>query len=120
MPRHSIHLGAAWEPPAGAASPGWLRRFGRPSGLGPGERVVLVCDAGSGRPAWRRLLLNGQELSLAEATLTRFECDVTASLLPRNELVVEPLTAVPSRDGVRRADLPREWGRFTLEIDAPD
>ncbi|MFM8703095.1 MAG: hypothetical protein ACKOHG_04380, partial [Planctomycetia bacterium] len=41
---HSIHLGAAWEPPMPSAGGGteWKRRFGRPAGLEPGDRVLLV------------------------------------------------------------------------------
>jgi hypothetical protein len=48
---HRISLSAAWEPPLDPARPVWVRRFGRPAGLGDqgrgahpaaGPRVVLV------------------------------------------------------------------------------
>ena len=41
---HTIDLTNAWEPPT-AGSRAWVRRFGRPSGIEPGDRIWLVMDA---------------------------------------------------------------------------
>lgn len=117
MPRHAIHLGTAWEPPT-AALPGWVRRFGRPAGVEPGDRVLLVCEAADIADAWRAATLNDQPVAWREAGLGSFDSDVTALLLPRNTLVV-PEGRLEASDGdraERRSALPTAWGRLSLVI----
>ena len=123
MSRHSIHLGAAWEPGDASAGATWIRRFGRPGGLGPRDRVLLVWERTADAPAWRRLVLNGHDLGPWGDGGSRFESDVTALLTRRNELVLElPALAasVVGGFGLGRASLPVEWGRIALEIVASD
>jgi hypothetical protein len=120
MPRHSIHLGDAWQPPTKATG-AWVRRFGRPTGVGAGDRLFLVCERLAGAPVWRRLELNGRELPPVEPGMQRWECDVTALLDGRNELVLLPAAAEAAAMGSgARMPLPRAWGRMTIEIEAPD
>lgn len=112
MPRHAIHLGAAWETPATPGGP-WVRRFGRPSGVGPRDRVLLVWDP-PGAVSPKALDLNGQALA------TDPEVDVTTLLGDRNELslFVDPLPEGEPRG--ERAALPVAWGRPTLVIVVSD
>ncbi|MCE9631686.1 MAG: hypothetical protein K8S94_13345 [Planctomycetia bacterium] len=119
MPRHAIQLGTAWEPPA--ADGRWLRRFGRPSGVGPGDAVVMVVERAAPSVPWRRLLLNDVELSFTAVAGGRHECDVTTLLRDRNELLVVPETAAPAAvDTPRgRPRFPEEWGRIFIEIVTP-
>jgi hypothetical protein len=118
--RHVIHLGAAWEPPtaAGGGGSAWVRRFGRPSGLQAGDRVLLV---------WERVVvhdapagtLNGSPLPGSATGASRWEHDVTALLRDRNELRLEAPHPEPvCETGVAhgRADLPAAWGRVALVI----
>jgi hypothetical protein len=61
-----------------------VRRFGRPTNLGPAERVHLVIEStGASLVA----TLNG--LPLGESPALPERVDITAGLLPRNELVIE-------------------------------
>ena len=116
--RHVINLATAWEPPADG-SRAWVRRFGQPSGLEPGDRVWLVVDGGL--PA--TLVLNGVCLSA--------ECarhDVADLLEPRNELLLVPSAVVaidagrscettsPVSSTGRRA-LDPQFGSVRLEIE---
>jgi len=118
MTRHAIHLGTAWEPPA-AAMPAWVRRFGRPAGVEPGDRLLLVCEATDLPDAWRKATLNDQPLAWREADSGDLECDVTALIQSRNTLVV-PDGRVTPPDGKwsdhRRAAVPEAWGRLSLVI----
>jgi len=88
MSVHAIHLGNAWDrDPAAARTPahGWRRRFGRPAGLAPGDRVFLVVE----RPALSSAAsLNGRELPAIAAGTPRWTCDVTTLLLDRNDLIL--------------------------------
>jgi len=117
MTRHAIHLGTAWEPPA-AAMPAWVRRFGRPAGVEPGDRLLLVCEAADHAEAWRAATLNEQPLAWREADPGDLECDVTAVIKPRNTLVVpgDRLGPPESDASGRRAALPEAWGRLSLVI----
>ncbi len=117
MPRHAIHLGTAWEPPS-AAVPAWVRRFGRPAGIEPGDRLLLVCEAAELADAWRSATLNDQPLAWREAGPGTFESDASSLLLPRNTLVVSVGHVAPA-DGdrlERRAVLPDAWGSLSLVI----
>jgi hypothetical protein len=85
-PMHAIHLGNAWDRVAAAGRPqdSWRRRFGRPTGLVPGDRLFLVVE----RPGLSAsATLNGCELPAIAAATARWTCDVTALVVDRNELV---------------------------------
>jgi hypothetical protein len=116
MPRHAIHLGAAWEPPPAPGNP-WMRRFGRPSGVGASDRLVLVCE-GVADAVWQTATLNDRPLAWHEAGPGILECDVTAMLTDRNLLAVtEATTLAPAgRAPVARAALPSAWGRLSLVV----
>lgn len=125
MSDHVIRLGNAWEPPAARTGEGagrWRRRFGRPGGLGPGDRVVLVVE----RPELPAgAALNGVPLP-AVVPGDRWTHDVTPLLADRNELVLEiglpeptpDPTAEPARVGpiAGRRPLPEVAGAVRLEI----
>lgn len=119
MPRHAIHLGVAWEPPPAAATP-WTRRFGRPTGVGPTDRIVLVCAgvAEGAAPVWRTATLNDRPLAWRDAGPGDLECDVTAVLTDRNLLAV--MAAMPEPVSGRavgaRAPLPSAFGRLSLVV----
>jgi len=109
---HTIDLTNAWEPPvagsrAAARSQVWVRWFGRPSGLGPGDRVWLVMDL----PPPADATLNGAALPAAAGA---WRIDVTDRLEPRNELV---LLLDADGGGGRRAALPAPCGGVRLEIE---
>ena len=116
---HSIHLGTAWEPPAPAATDGrvlWTRRFGRPGGLEPGDRVLLVVTQPT---VAAELVVNAVRLPLLSAGEGRWEQDITPLLRVRNELLVR--VAVPvGGDTVHgqqgRGRLPAVIGTVALEI----
>jgi hypothetical protein len=115
MPRHAIHLGTAWEPPT-ASTPAWVRRFGRPAGLEPGDRLVLVCEAAESVDLWRAATLNGHGLEWSGAAAGVIECDVTAVIVSRNRLVV-PAYDGQERDGPgTRVTTPQAWGRLSLVV----
>ena len=59
------------------------RRFGRPRTLSEGETVWLV---GEGMPAVVEVWLNGERLGEGEVS---FAFEVTAKLLPRNEVWID-------------------------------
>lgn len=116
MPRHAIHLGTAWEPPA-AGIAAWVRRFGRPAGVEPGDRLLLVCEAAILADAWPAATLNDLPLVWREAGPGSFESDVTKLLHLRNTLVVPGAAAAADGDPAEhRAALPEAWGRLSLVI----
>jgi len=119
--RHAIHLGAAWEPPV----PGpdgcvrWMRRFGRPAGLGPGDVVRLVVD----RPGVAAsIAVNGVPLPPVVRGVERWEAEITPLLRDRND--IELLAALPSSAAGRspmaagRGPLPPAVGAVGIEIDS--
>lgn len=114
MPRHAIHLGTAWEPPLAGQS-AWVRRFGRPTGVDAGDRVLLACESVVAADAWRMATLNGRELAWCETAPGTLECDVTGLIDDRNVLVL-PVAAAAANAGAGRAALPRHCGRPTLVI----
>jgi hypothetical protein len=115
---HSIHLGAAWEPPAPAVDGGteWRRRFGRPARLEPGDRallVVLQAEVAAG------VTLNAVPLPPLPAGTRRWTHDVTPLLRDRNELVFATtgLWVAGVADAASgRGPLPAVFGRVALEI----
>lgn len=76
MTPHRIRLHGFWDSKAGRHA----RRFGRPRTLDAGETAWLV-GVGSGT-----VLLNGEPLGEAAGA---FAFEVTARLLPRNEVAFE-------------------------------
>lgn len=112
---HTIDLTNAWEPPvagsrATAGPQIWVRRFGRPSGIEPGDRVWLVMDV----PPPADATLNGAALPSLSDAAGPWRIDVTDRLGARNELVL-PLGV--DGGGMRRAALPATRGGVRLEIE---
>jgi hypothetical protein len=116
---HSIHLGTAWEPPAAVEADGrvfWTRRFGRPGGLEPGDRVLLVVAAAAVAAEVR---VNAVSLPPLTAHADRWTHDITPLLRDRNELritVAAPAQSDSVREPQGRGPLPSVLGRVTLEI----
>jgi hypothetical protein len=142
---HRISLSAAWEPPLDPARPVWVRRFGRPAGLGDqgrgahpaaGPRVVLVVAGDA-----VAVVLNGIPLAVEPPASQEHEPpasqeheppasqeheppasqrhDITQLIAARNELRLT--SAVVERvvgNPARhgRIDLPEAVGRVWLEI----
>jgi acrylyl-CoA reductase (NADPH) len=121
QPRHAIRLADAWEPPALVDDGIRLdRHFGRPSGLEPGDRVVLAV-VGPAVPA--AVTVNGSPLPPIVATAARWEHDITPLLRERNHLaLVIPATAAPivaaapAGAAGGRGRLPVAIGGVTIEI----
>jgi hypothetical protein len=118
---HAIQLGAAWEPPSPAAADGrvvWTRRFGRPAGLGPGDRVLLVVSQPS---IAGEMVVNAVALPRLAAGASRWAEDITPLLQDRNELRVAVAAAstidhAPARGPHGRGPLPSVIGIVALEI----
>lgn len=117
MPRHAIHLGTAWEPPT-AEAPVWVRRFGRPAGVEPGDRLVLVCERVTVPAVWSTATINGRSLAWHAADAATLECEVTAVIADRNALTVPVASGDPAvaGDATPRSTLPPTWGRLSLVI----
>jgi hypothetical protein len=114
--RHAINLSTAWLPPDPAAGRlAWLRRFGMPAGIGPGDRVWLVIEAAVGG----KVALGGEPLPPVAAGAC-WRQEVTAALRVRNELaltVSAGAAALPVTAAHGRRDLPATIGRVRLEIE---
>jgi len=113
---HLIQLGAAWEPPRPAAVEGgviWTRRFGRPTGIGPGDRVLLVVT----QPAVAAdVAVNAIHLPPLIAGASRWEVEITPLLRVRNELCVTLALPAPNGRPAGRLSLPSALGGVMLEI----
>jgi len=138
MQSHTIRLNAVWEPPDLPAAhtptgggPVWRRRFGRPTGLEGGLRVLLVVEAPASIPGQSpfdlglpvSLVLNGTPLSRPADGLRSWITDITPLLAHRNELLLTPAVAgwPPGGSPIAvnlhgRCDLPVECGRVSLQI----
>jgi hypothetical protein len=113
---HRIRLSSAWEPPA-ERDGAWVRRFGRPAPLRPGERVLLVVE----RPAIASLTLNATPLPVPAAGATLWSHDITPLLEARNELLLvpDPAHVGPAAGAIEahgRAALPSRYGIVVLRI----
>jgi len=122
---HEIQLGAAWEPPAPASADGWVvwtRRFGRPAGLEPGDRVLLVVR----QPvASAGMAVNTVNLPPLSGGAGRWVEDITPLLLDRNELRITVAAAsviehAPASGPHGRGPLPSAIGIVALEIVAAE
>jgi len=118
---HAIQLGAAWEPPAPAAADDrvvWTRRFGRPAGLGPCDRVLLVVSQPS---VAGEVSVNAVPLPPLVAGASRWAEDITPLLQDRNELrvavaVASTIDHAQARGPHGRGPLPSAIGMVALEI----
>ena len=108
-PPGQIQMPADWGDSLGADFRGrvrYSRRFGRPTGVQPGQRIDLVVER---LDAFGLVLLNGRSLGAVAAGQSGWRADVTHLLAPRNELGVEvelpeepadsPPLARPGRSG---------------------
>lgn len=116
---HEIRLQAVWAPPRSRGQP-WLRRFGRPAGIEPGIRVVLVIE----NAAVATLTLNGTALPQVTVAGSRWTYDVTNLLRDRNELLLMPaadelIVVGATANAHGRVSLPIIIGRVALEILTP-
>ena len=114
---HRIRLQAAWQPPTHGAA-GWIRSFGRPAGLEPGDRVWLVIE----RPAACTAEFNGVVVPPVTADPGgAWRHEITRLLADRNELRLVPETGMP--DGAAlptahgRRPLPDGFGAVAIEIE---
>lgn len=113
---HVINLSTAWQPPDRAVGCGaWVRRFGMPAGIEPGDRVWLVIE-----PATNCDLVLGGEPLPPVMDGKRWRHELTAALRERNELTLAAPAAigppvVTAAHG--RCDLPATIGRAWLEIE---
>jgi len=119
--RHVIHLGDAWEPPVAAGDRNrFVRRFGRPSGLESGNRVLLVV---SDPAVSASVVVNETPLPDVVGGAVRWEYDITPLLRERNELVLligmdsDADARMPGAPGTSgRLRLPAASGAVTIEI----
>ena len=116
---HSIHLGTAWEQPVPVDADSsllWTRHFGRPGGLGPADRVLLVVVQPE---VAAEMTVNAVGLPPLSAHAGRWAQDITPLLRERNELLVTVAASVghdSSGEPLIRGPLPSVVGRVTLEI----
>lgn len=122
-PPGRIQMPADWGGTLGAEFRGrvrYRRRFGRPTGLTPHERVWLVLE---GVDAMGDVFFGGMRLGQVHAASGAARFDITALVQERNELVVEvelPLMDAAQEAAVRpgRQNLPGGlFGEVRLEID---
>ncbi len=110
---HAINLGNAWEAEPGddGHAAAWVRRFGRPTGLEPGDTVWLVIE----EPVACTLVLNGARLpdGLPGAA---YRVEITPRLRDRNLLVLVPPAGGAAAAGAGRVPLPDSLGRMRLEL----
>ena len=109
---HRIRLRAAWEVTADGTA--WMRSFGRPTGVGVGDRLWLVIE----RPAACKALLNGRPLPPVPAGAKAWRHDVTADLRERNELRLQFVVPAGRVGDGGRVPLPESLGEVLVEIEA--
>jgi len=84
---HRIRLRRPWQFQATADRFRWTRRFNRPSGLGPGEQVWLVCEGFAYGPLG--VVLNGRPLGTLPGGGAAGRFEITGSLALQNEVLLE-------------------------------
>ena len=129
MPKHTIRLSSAWEPIIETQSSQriWMRRFGRPAGLGAEDRVILFLRS----PKTGEITLNTALLPPLVSGQPRWQHDITLLLSDRNVLSVrfvnpadlavarDPQAGFPepqSHQNYRRVPLPESLAIASLEI----
>jgi hypothetical protein len=88
---HRMRLGPPWQLTTTDASAHHARKFGRPRTLSPTEQLWLVCAHVPGPGAVR---VNGELVGTLEAP-GAFAADITALLLPRNEVTFTVASGAP-------------------------
>lgn len=116
---HSIRLTSAWLPPRTGGG-AWVRRFGTPSGIEPGMRVLLVIES----PRVEGIVLNGSPLPAPAVGEHCWSCDVTTLLRGHNELsltlaAADADTPAGKQDPHGRMPFPTHGGAVRLEILTP-
>ncbi len=109
---YRIHLRRPWRFEVTGDRLRWTRHFNRPSGLGPGQQVWLLCEGFAGGPLG--VTLNGQPLGTLVGNGAAGEFEVAGCLALHNEVVLEG--ANPSRPTQWTGDQPP--GEVCLEIRA--
>ena len=108
---HVIRLTAAWERSEQA---GWVRLFGRPSGLGCDHLVYLVVNSPPGEP---QLRLNDVQLGPPDRVeAERMAWNITTLLQPRNRLQLCSHVDLGPQPAAGRGPLPYACGEVLLEI----
>lgn len=106
---HRLRMPADWFEAFGAVTGKvrFRRRFHAPTGLGPEDRVCLVCDGLSGTGT---ITVNSERIGPAKQNEP---IEITARLQRFNELLIELEVTAPDAQG--RGGL---WGPVALEIHA--
>jgi len=109
LPDHRLRMPADWFEAFGAVTGTvrFRRRFHAPTGLGPNDRVCLVCDGLSGTGT---ITVNSKPVGPAQQ---HEPIEITARLQRFNELLIELTVTAPDAQG--RGGL---WGPVALEIHA--
>ncbi|MFM9058320.1 MAG: hypothetical protein ACKOSQ_04240 [Planctomycetaceae bacterium] len=111
---HRIRLQAAWDVAAGGRT--WTRSFGRPTGVGPGDRVWLVIE----RPAARSAAIDGRPLAAVGVGDGPWRHALNADLRERHELRLEFAAPPGPVAACVRVPLPEAAGCVWLEIEADE
>ena len=111
---HRIRLQAAWNVAAGGTT--WTRSFGRPTGVGPGDRIWLVIE----RAAACSATLDGRTLSAVAGGAGPWRHDIGADPRNRHELRLEFAAPPGPVSAGARERLPEGAGVVWLEIETGD
>lgn len=109
LPDQRIRMPADWFAAFGAVigRVRFRRRFHAPTGLGPEDRVCLICDGLTGTGT---VTMNSEQLGPAQQNEP---IEITARLQRFNELLIDLAVTAPDAQG--RSGL---WGPVALEIHA--
>lgn len=117
-PAGRVHVPGDWSEALGPGFRGrvrFRRRFHRPTGLEPHERIMLVIE---GVDREGIVQLNGQRLGRVKGMTAQATFDVTAMVEARNELVVEVeyTDPVAGQTGGQQANTPSSDGGRVGEV----